>query len=48
MQKTTEKTPPHLENIASFRDNQVSIHPMAQLLANYSQNLAIYFIRNDR
>ncbi len=48
MQKETIKTPPHLENFAGFRDNQVGIYSVAGLHANDSQNLTPHSIRNDR
>ena len=48
MQKETIKTPPHLENIASFRDNQVGIYSVAGLHADNSKGVTIYFGRNDR
>ena len=36
--KTTEKTPPRLENFTSFRDNESSLHIVAKLYPNYSKS----------
>ena len=48
MQKETIKTPPHLENIAGFGDNQVSIHIVAKLSADGSKNFTPYSSGNNR
>ncbi len=44
----TNKTPPHLENSASFGNNEIWLHNVAKFHANYSKNFAIYFGRNHR
>lgn len=44
----TTKTPPRLENITSFGDNQVGIHSLAKLHPNNSKNFALHSRRDDR
>ncbi|KKR41613.1 MAG: hypothetical protein UT78_C0023G0004 [Candidatus Nomurabacteria bacterium GW2011_GWF2_40_12] len=46
--KTTDKTPPRLENFTSSRDNQENLHSMAKLFADYSKDFQIYFSRDNR